>query len=186
MKAKPEAGAFHLAERAARIVKFCKTERTRRTLLCKAVLGSAAFCAALPVMAGCSTDVVDLRWDGGQARFTVEVADDPAERAKGLMFREKLGRYKGMLFIFEQPLAASFWMKNTLIPLDMIFLDQHGVVKKVHPMATPGSLESVEGGQGILSVLEINGGLAAKVGIQEGAQMRHEAFANSAPVWPCD
>ena len=152
------------------------------------VIASVAWFAGLaqPLMAGCQPDVVDLRWDGGQARFTVEIADEPAERAQGLMFRESLGRYKGMLFIFEEPLAASFWMKNTLIPLDMIFLDQHGVVKKVHPMAVPGSLESVLGGDGILSVLEINGGLAEKVGIREGAQMRHEAFSASQPAWPCD
>lgn len=130
--------------------------------------------------------VVDLRWDGGSARFNVEIADDFEERARGLMFRESLPRYDGMLFIYEGPHSAAFWMKNTLIPLDLVFLDEHGVVQSIHENAVPGSLESIPGGDGILVVLEVNGGLTRKLGLQVGAQMRHPAFSNSAPSWTCN
>lgn len=100
------------------------------------------------------------------------------------MFRESLGRYAGMLFIYERPIAAAFWMKNTLIPLDMIFVGPKGIVQKVHANAVPGSLETIPGGDNILAVLEINGGLAARLGIRTGAQMRHPAFGPDA-AWPC-
>lgn len=144
-----------------------------------AVLGQGA-------LASCALDVVDLRWDGGSARFNVEVADDEEERGRGLMFREHLGSYSGMLFVYEQPSTASFWMKNTLIPLDMVFLDQNGVVQHVHENAVPGDLTSIFGGDEILAVLEVNGGLTRKLGITVGAEMRHSAFAAGTPVWPCD
>nr|WP_325248760.1 DUF192 domain-containing protein [Amylibacter sp.] len=130
--------------------------------------------------------VVDLRWDGGSARINVEIADDFEERARGLMFRESLPRYDGMLFIYEWPLSVAFWMKNTLIPLDMVFLDEHGVVQSIHENAVPGSLESIPGGDEILAVLEVNGGLTRKLGLPVGAEMRHSAFAKTDPSWACN
>jgi uncharacterized membrane protein (UPF0127 family) len=147
--------------------------------LALAVFGSVA-------LAECSSTLVDLRWDTGSARFNVEIADDVEERAKGLMFRETMARYDGMLFIYETPIAANFWMKNTLIPLDMIFLDQHGVVQSIHENAVPGNLETIPGGEQILAVLEVNGGLTQKLGISVGAVMRHPAFTNYTPQWPCN
>ncbi len=137
-------------------------------------------------VAKCSDAVVDLRWDGGSARFNVEIADDDIERGRGLMFRESMGRYNGMLFVYDAPSTVSFWMKNTLIPLDMIFLDQHGVVQRVHENAVPGSLESIPGGDNILAVLEVNGGQSRKLGLVEGAQMRHPAFSDTMPAWACE
>lgn len=136
--------------------------------------------------AQCTDDVVDLRWDGGSARFNVEVADDFEERARGLMFVESMGRYNGMLFVYDAPSTVSFWMKNTLIPLDMIFLDARGVVQRVHENAVPGSLETIPGGDNILAVLEVNGGLSDKLGLVKGAQMRHPAFADGMPAWACE
>ena len=138
------------------------------------------------VLAQCSEDVVDLRWDGGSARFNVEIADDDQERGRGLMFVESMGRYNGMLFVYDAPSTVAFWMKNTLIPLDMVFLDQHGVVQHVHENAVPGSLETIPGGDNILAVLEVNGGLASKLGLVKGAEMRHPAFAQSMPAWACE
>ena len=147
----------------------------------------AILLCVLPVaaVAGCSQDHVDLRWDGGNVRFNVEVVDDPQERAQGLMFREHLPRYGGMLFVFEQAQQVAFWMKNTLIPLDMIFLDETGVVQNIHENAVPGSLESIPGKGKILAVLEINGGLSSKLGLVAGAETRHPSFARTVPAWPC-
>ena len=135
--------------------------------------------------AACREDSVFLRGDWGEARFSVEIADTVRERAQGLMFRESMGKSHGMLFIYQQPTFVSFWMKNTLIPLDMIFLDGRGVVRRVHSMAVPGDLTPIPGGDDILAVLEINGGLARRMGIAEGSEMRHPAFGRAA-AWPCE
>ena len=136
--------------------------------------------------AACAPDTVDIRGASGQQRFTVEVADDGAERAKGLMFRESMPKSAGMLFVYEQPQRAAFWMKNTLIPLDMIFADATGRVTRVHSDAIPGDTTPIEGGEGIQFVLEINGGLAKRMGIAEGSELRHPAIAQGTAVWPCE
>jgi uncharacterized protein len=133
---------------------------------------------------GCSDDRVDLRWDGGKASFSVEVADDPDERAQGLMFRDRMAMSAGMLFVYESPRRASFWMKNTLIPLDMVFADPTGKVTHVHANAVPGDLTSIDGGEGVQFILEINGGLAKRLGIVEGAELRHPVIGADA-AWPC-
>lgn len=144
-----------------------------------AVATSAAFAA-------CSPTSVELRGDWGQARFNVEIADDVAERAQGLMNRESMPMSAGMLFVYEQPQRAQFWMKNTLIPLDMIFIDQTGTVTHVHSNAIPRDLTPIDGGDGVFSVLEINGGLADSMGIAPGTQVRNPNFSQESAVWPCE
>ncbi|RBO53512.1 DUF192 domain-containing protein [Rhodovulum sp. BSW8] len=135
--------------------------------------------------ADCAETRVDLRGDWGTARFTVEIADDEAERALGLMNRTHLAGSAGMLFVYPDPQPVAFWMENTLIPLDMIFLDGAGRVKKVHADAEPLDRRPIDGGPGILAVLEINGGLAGRLGIAPGTELRHPAFGPDA-AWPCD
>ena len=153
---------------------------TRRSVIGAALL----LClAAGTSVADCRADQVELRWPGGLARFTVEVADDDAKRSRGLMFRESMPRSAGMLFVYETPRRASFWMKNTLIPLDMLFADASGVVTHVHANAKPQDLTVIDGGEGVKLVLEINGGLAARLGIGPGAELRHPAIEN--PSWSC-
>jgi uncharacterized membrane protein (UPF0127 family) len=141
-----------------------------------------------PVLAdaACAQGRVDLRWPGGAESFSVELADDPAERARGLMFRESLDPAAGMLFVYESPRRAQFWMKNTLIPLDMIFADAAGRVTRVHSNAIPGDLTPIDGGEGVVYVLEINGGLADRLGIVPGAELRHPAIPAATAAWPCD
>lgn len=136
-------------------------------------------------MAACSDDRVSLRGDWGQAHFNVQIADDPEERAQGLMFVEAMAQSAGMLFVYDRPQRVSFWMKNTLIPLDLIFMDDTGTVQRVAHDAVPGDLTPIPGGDNIQVVLEINGGLARRLGIAEGAQMRHPVFDQSTAVWPC-
>ena len=141
--------------------------------------------SAAQAQAACQTDAVTLRGDWGQARFNVEIADTPDERARGLMFRESLPQSSGMLFLYERPQRLSFWMKNTLIELDMIFLDATGTVRSISHRAQPGDLQPKVGGSNLTAVLEINGGLAKALGIAEGSQMRHPAFADGPAAWPC-
>lgn len=143
------------------------------------------FWAAPALAAECAPDRVYLRGAWGQASFEVEIADSEAERAQGLMFREELPRGAGMLFVYDQPQPAAFWMKNTLIPLDIIFLDEQGRVTSVHENAVPGDLTPIPGGDRVFAVLEINGGLARRYGITAGTQMRHQIFSRSGAVWPC-
>ncbi|NVO55369.1 DUF192 domain-containing protein [Rhodobacteraceae bacterium B1Z28] len=137
------------------------------------------------VMAACRPERVDLRNDKTQIRFNIELAVTPQERSRGLMFRESLPDRSGMLFVFDPPQPVAFWMKNTLIPLDMIFLDQTGTVTRVHEGAVPGDLTPVEGGDSVFAVLEINAGLSSRYLITPGTQMRHEVFSQGSAIWPC-
>lgn len=150
------------------------------------LLPAALMCALAPAMAlaDCAPAQVDIRGAFGTARFTVEIADDDAERAQGLMFRESLASGQGMLFVYPAAGPASFWMKNTLIPLDMIFVGPDGVIDTVHSNAVPGDLTPIRGGDDILAVLEIKGGLATAIGIAPGDQMRHPTFGDAAE-WSC-
>ena len=133
----------------------------------------------------CQDDTVFLRGDWGSARFAVDVADTPAERSQGLMFVESMPTMSGMLFVYEREQRVSFWMKNTLIPLDMIFADGAGVVQRVHENAVPGDVTSIPGGDDIQFVLEINGGMARRLGIDAGTEMRHPAIPDETASWAC-
>lgn len=135
--------------------------------------------------AACRDDRVDLRGDWGQAGFTVEVADEPQERSQGLMNRPSMARGAGMLFVYEAPQRATFWMRNTLIPLDMIFADARGVVTHVHENAIPLDETTIDGGRGVQFVLEINGGLAGPLGIAPGTELRHPSIGRDA-AWSCE
>ncbi len=151
-----------------------------------AAFGLALFTTAALAQAVCAPGRVDLRWEGGRESFAVELADEPSERSQGLMFRDSMDPAAGMLFVYERPGRAQFWMKNTLIPLDMIFADSTGRVTRVHSNAVPGDLTPIDGGDGVVYVLEVNGGLAAKLGIGPGAELRHPAVPADSAVWPCE
>ena len=135
-------------------------------------------------LAACRDDRVSLRGPWGQAAFTVEVADDVGERAQGLMHRESMPAGAGMLFVYDRPQHARFWMRNTLIPLDMIFADSTGLILRIHENAIPLDETVIDGGEGVSHVLEINGGLSARLGLTAGSEIQHPTFKNSR--WPCD
>jgi len=159
-----------------------KRGQTASRLIAAVVL---AWWSAVTHAAECRPDRVDLRGDWGQVRFTVELADTPEERNRGLMHREFMPRGSGMLFVYEKAQRVGFWMKNTLISLDMIFLDESGTVRHVHHEAEPLDTTPIFGGTDILSVLEINGGLARQYGIKPGSELRHPAFDPDMAAWPC-
>lgn len=144
----------------------------------------AAACFAQPLWAVCADDKLTVTGDFGQATFNIEIADDPAERAQGLMFVEEMPTLDGMLFIYERPQPVSFWMRNTLIPLDMLFAAPTGEIMRIHENAIPGDLTAIPGGPGIQMVLEINGGLSSRLGIAEGDVMQHPSFGTDA-ILPC-
>jgi uncharacterized membrane protein (UPF0127 family) len=116
---------------------------------------------------------------GRDIKFEIELALNDVQRSRGLMYRKQLGAYEGMLFDFYQEMPVSFWMKNTLIPLDMIFIAADGTVKHVHANAVPLSTDAVPSRFPVRAVLEINGGSAALLGIKPGDKVRHPIFGNA-------
>ena len=114
-----------------------------------------------------------------EIKFDVELATNDAERARGLMFRKQLGAYEGMLFDFFKEMPVSFWMKNTLIPLDMVFIAGDGTIRHVHANAQPMSTDTIPSRYPVRAVLEINGGSAALLGIKPGDKVKHPIFGNA-------
>ena len=113
---------------------------------------------------------------GGKYGFAIEIAQTPRQMAQGLMFREQLAPDAGMLFILPATQTMSMWMKNTLIPLDMVFIDTDGRIVNIHERAVPQSLDTISSAGPVKGVLEIGGGMASKLGIRAGDRVVHEAF----------
>ncbi len=157
------------------------------------LLSALFFASALPAwaQAACAPDRVFYPAEGGPIEFAVEIADDEAERARGLMFREDLPRGQGMLFIYPEPVQVSFWMRNTLIPLDIIFMDEKGVIRRIHPNARPHDETPIPGASAEdrnpqrRFVLEIAGGEASRLGLHEGMAMAHPTIPATMAVVPC-
>ena len=108
-----------------------------------------------------------------KANFCVELASDEEERQLGLMFRKEMELSEGMMFTYDRPQSVSFWMKNTSIPLDIIFADEAGIITKIIENARPFSTSSIFGGHDVQYVLEINAGLTKLLGIKTGGFIKH-------------
>jgi uncharacterized membrane protein (UPF0127 family) len=113
----------------------------------------------------------------GTHKLMVEVARTTEQRITGLMYRRAMPRNQGMLFTFDTDQVVMMWMKNTYIPLDMIFLDRAGVVTSVVTDAVPFSEAIISSGRISAAVIEVNAGVARELGVTEGAVVRHPAFA---------
>ncbi len=120
--------------------------------------------------------VIDTK--NGATGFDVEMAVDNATRAKGLMFRTELGRNEGMLFDFGKEDFRAFWMKNTLIPLDMIFIKADGTISTIAENTIPYSETPVPSSEPVRAVLEIKGGEARQLGIEPGRKIHARIFRN--------
>jgi uncharacterized protein len=154
---------------------------------------SLSFLQALPAAAdvACAPDQAIFQTDRGPVSFQVELADDEVERAQGLMFRKSLPRGTGMLFIYDDPRAVSFWMRNTFIPLDLIFMDNAGVIRHIHRNAVPLDETPIPGAAiGDPSpkremILEIAGGEAGHFGLAVGQAMAHPGLDQDLAELPC-
>ncbi|KKB80942.1 hypothetical protein VW35_01795 [Devosia soli] len=126
-------------------------------------------------LAACSDDsTLTIHSANGDHTFKVEVVDTPESRAKGLMYRQELAPDAGMLFDFFEDRPVSFWMRNTFIPLDMIFITGDGVVKNVHVNARPHDPTGIPSDGPVQFVLEIPGGRSVELGIDAGDTVTHE------------
>ena len=140
-------------------------------------LRAARLAAAVVILSGaaaCSADnKAVLHTAKGDFTFNIEIADTDATRAKGLMFRTELAPDAGMLFDYHKEQLAAFWMQNTLIPLDMVFIGADGVVKTIHVNARPLDTTSIPSEVPIQFVLEIAGGRSVEIGLAVGDKMDH-------------
>ena len=115
----------------------------------------------------------------GDHKFTVELATTPAQQEQGLMYRRSMAPDAGMLFDFGRPQPTTFWMKNTLIPLDMLFVGADGRIVNIHERAVPMS-EAMIPSQGVVrAVIELNGGTAARLGIRPGDRVIYPIFSTN-------
>ncbi len=113
----------------------------------------------------------------GKRHFAVEEAKTPQQMAQGLMFRRAMAADAGMLFEYDRVQPVQFWMKNTLIPLDMLFIGADGTVLDIHERAIPLSLDPIGSDKPVLGVLELNGGTVSRLGIKRGDRIDHPMFA---------
>jgi uncharacterized membrane protein (UPF0127 family) len=116
--------------------------------------------------------------EGKRHDFLVELVSEPEEMAHGLMNRTSMDPDHGMLFLFREEGPRSFWMKDTLIPLDIVFIDTDGVIRNIGH-GQPNDLTSILSDGDVLHVLEINGGRAEELGIGPGATVHHPLFGNA-------
>jgi len=143
-------------------------------VLRRAGVAIAIAVVALPLAACSDEGKLVLHSSTGDYSFNVEVVDTNESRAQGLMFRTELAEDAGMLFDFKEQRAVSFWMRNTFIPLDMIFVDAAGVVKNIHVNAIPHDVTGIPSGGPVQFVLEIPGGRSVEIGLKAGDTMDHD------------
>ena len=141
-------------------------------------MGSAMAAAAVSFPTA-HLDIVD--GSGASHGFSVEVATSHDQLAQGLMFRRTLAPDAGMLFDFGQPQNVTMWMKNTLIPLDMVFIAADGAILGIAERTVPQSLAVIASPGPVRAVLELNGGTADRLGLHAGDRVRHSLFSERLP-----
>jgi len=141
---------------------------------------SAALVACLSIAAAPQTSLphstITIDTPNGAVRFNVEVAKDTAARMQGLMFRTKMAADAGMLFDFPRDDYQAFWMKNTILPLDMIFIRADGTISSIATHTVPYSEQPVMSQEPIRAVLEINAGRSDALGIKAGERVHNRIF----------
>ena len=115
----------------------------------------------------------------GEVTIDAEMAESPEQQSQGLMFRKSMPERAGMLFPYSGSREITMWMKNTVIPLDMVFIRADGVIHRIEVMTQPFSEETIGSNGDVTAVLELNGGAAARLGINVGDQVRHRIFGRS-------
>ena len=149
----------------------------RRLLFACALLLVAPLCFVPLGLAGeLPRDVVMLEAGASQYRFEVEIADEPDERAQGLMNRQSLADNAGMLFVYSQPQPVQFWMKNTPLSLDIVFVRDDGTIARIADHTTPMSEDLIPSGEPVRAVLEVKAGIMHQLGITVGDRLRNAKY----------
>lgn len=176
----PRRGLTALAGALA-LLAACAQEPAAQTTAVEAPRQTPAAAAAAPASgavgeAPAGFEALEVVTSSGRTRFFVEIADNDAEREKGLMFRKEVPPDRGMLFDFKTPREVAFWMKNTLIPLDIIYIQKDGTVLSIARNTTPHSETPIPSGGPVVGVLELAGGRAAEIGLLPGDRIEHRIF----------
>ena len=148
-------------------------------LACLSLAASAPFPAVHAQAARAATaksEPLTIVTQSGPRRFDVEVMRDDAGRSRGLMFRRSMAPDHGMLFDFERDEPVTMWMKNTYLPLDMVFIRPDGTISRIAADTEPLSTAIIPSGSPVVAVLELNAGTAAKLGIKAGDRIEHPLF----------
>jgi hypothetical protein len=124
-------------------------------------------------------DQLAIETAGGAQQFAVELAVTSEQRAQGLMYRQRMAADAGMLFLYPAARPVSMWMKNTVIPLDMLFIGDDGRILHIAERAIPGSTATISSMQPARAVLELNGGTAARLKIQVGDRVLYRTFGTA-------
>jgi uncharacterized membrane protein (UPF0127 family) len=148
----------------------------RAAIVGAVVIFAATGCATEPLSLPLTRITVDTT--SGPKSFTVEVAADSASQQRGLMYRRKMALDAGMLFDFHDDAKLSFWMKNTVLPLDMLFIRSDGTISTIEQNAIPFSTSPIPSAEPVRAVLEINGGRAHDLGIRAGDRVHAKIFHN--------
>ena len=151
----------------------------RRFLLLALLLTAAPAAIVQAQLQSFPTASLTIVTASGRHKFAIEVATTPAQLEQGLMFRQHLAPDAGMIFDLGSIEIASFWMKNTWIPLDMLFVDAAGRIVNIHERAVPGSLEPIVSTAPVRAVVELNGGTAAQLGIKPGDRVIFPIFGDT-------
>jgi uncharacterized protein len=130
-----------------------------------------------PAARAADPNILEIAGKNGVHVFSVEIAANDEQRARGLMFRKELPEGHGMLFDFQREQEVAFWMKDTYIPLDMIFIRGNGRILRIVENTVPLSIQQVPSGGPVRAVLELNGGTARKLAIAPGDQVAHPIFS---------
>jgi uncharacterized membrane protein (UPF0127 family) len=148
-----------------------------RSLIRFAAAAAALLLVSLAGLGGArAQETLEIVTRGGVHTFAVELAANDEERSRGLMFRRELPEGTGMLFDFKRDLNVTMWMKNTYIPLDMIFIRSDGRIHRVAENTVPESEQVIAAGAQVRAVLEVIGGTARKLGIRPGDRVAHAIF----------
>jgi uncharacterized membrane protein (UPF0127 family) len=138
-----------------------------------------AFAGAASLRAEMRKDTLKLVTASGTHTFQIEVAETASEKARGLMFRRSLAEDAGMLFPYEPPQEATMWMRNTYIPLDMVFIRQDGIVHRVETNTEPFSEAVIASNGNVSAVLELKAGIARRIGLKAGDKALNKLFGTA-------
>ncbi|MDO9440090.1 MAG: DUF192 domain-containing protein [Beijerinckiaceae bacterium] len=161
---------------------FAGACRTAAAVLASVGLALVVFPAGVaraqpaPAISESSLETLEISTANGSHRFSVEVMRNDEQRARGLMHRRFMPADRGMLFDFKKEEHVSMWMKNTFIPLDMLFVDRTGKIVSIAENTEPLSERVIPSGGPVLAVLELNAGISRKLGIKAGDRLKHSLF----------
>lgn len=140
------------------------------------MLAVGALQLSVPTAAALPRSELLVQTGSSQFRFDVEIADDATERSEGLMYRQTMADNAGMLFLYPAPQRVQFWMKNTPMSLDIVFVRADGTIARIADHTTPFSEDMIPSGEEVVAVLEVKAGMMHQLGVRVGDRLKHPTY----------